>query len=152
MVYNGEGDSFQIKFKDGNKTGISLGSEKLQSMASSIADARAKNLTYSVIVNKTQTYSGAYTIKADELGFTDSGFYVHVFISKKTNSDEHSYFTPKTRRIQPMMAPTIKAVPLYKQESKHRMKRQEDYAETWVYRRSAKFSTPALQFREYAKS
>ena len=98
LVYNGEGDSFQIKFKDGNKTGISLGSEKLQSMASSIADARAKNLTYSVIVNKTQTYSGAYTIKADELGFTDSGFYVHVFISKKTNSDEHSYFTPKNEK------------------------------------------------------
>lgn len=94
VSYASSGENFNVTFKNGNSSKKGPDKKSLVALSQNIADTRAKNLSYSVVVNKTKDYSGAYTISADSLGFTDSGFYVHIFISKKANSDEHSYFAP----------------------------------------------------------
>lgn len=70
------------------------------SYAAQITDAQARNLTYSVVVNNSDSYNGALSVPATDLGFADDGtsdgeslYYVHIFITKKANSDEHNYMS-----------------------------------------------------------
>lgn len=97
VAFTGTGSGVAAVFKDGNSSVSNAPkADQLTNLAKNIADARAKNLTYSVVVNKTKSYDGALSVPASELGFTgDTSFYVHIFISKKSSSDEHSYFTPE---------------------------------------------------------
>lgn len=66
-------------------------------------DADAKNLEYSVIVNQTKEYPDAsgYKISCDigSLGLVvddKNTYYVHIFITKKANSNETNYFEYNT--------------------------------------------------------
>ena len=60
-------------------------------------DELAKNIEYSVVVNSTKSYDASSSTiyknaKADKFGL-DGDLYVHVFVSKKKNTDETNYFT-----------------------------------------------------------
>lgn len=83
---------------DFSKNATTVTANSWSKLASDITDAQARNLSYSVVINNADSYSGAISIPATELGFAgdDSGkslYYVHIFISKKANSDEHNYFS-----------------------------------------------------------
>lgn len=60
-----------------------------------ISDQQAGNLEYSVVINKTSSYDNAQTINASLLGLQSDDYYIHLFISKKANSDETNYFEVK---------------------------------------------------------
>lgn len=69
---------------------------KLSEAAGSISDAQARNLVYSVVVNRSKEYDNALSVPASLFGFSENdGYYVHIFITKKVNSDEHNYMTVK---------------------------------------------------------
>ena len=59
-------------------------------------DQDADNLEYSVVINTTPSYTNAQTIAASKLGLqnakTGNEWYIHLFISKKQNSDDTNDF------------------------------------------------------------
>lgn len=81
----------------GNDKVTSLNNKTQESLAAiKLTDQQARNLEYSVVVNKTASYPNACTVDASELGLSaDSGLYLHVFVTKKANSDETKYFEVK---------------------------------------------------------
>lgn len=86
-VKKGEGSaSFTIS---DSKNGSSV---NIANQAGNMTDNQARNLSYSVVVNRTKNYDNALSVPATEFGFSDE-YYVHIFISKKANSDEHNYLT-----------------------------------------------------------
>lgn len=60
-----------------------------------VSDQQAGNLEYSVVINTTESYDNAQTINASLLGLDSDAYYIHLFISKKANSDETNYFEVK---------------------------------------------------------
>lgn len=60
-----------------------------------ISDQQAGNLEYSVVINTTSSYDNAQTINASLLGLNSDSYYIHLFVSKKANSDETNYFEVK---------------------------------------------------------
>lgn len=66
---------------------------------SMITDSMAENLEYSAVVNSVDSYDGAISMPLTSCGLstsensTASEKYIHLMITKKSNSNEHSYLT-----------------------------------------------------------
>lgn len=91
-------NGYSFKISDGKISGIidsAKNSATVTDVANSITDTQANNLQYNVIVNSNPSYSDESVAAKplSDLGLTNGGnaLFVHLYITKTANSDEHNY-------------------------------------------------------------
>lgn len=88
--------NLKSSWKSSLESGSGLGAEDAAIISGiTISDQQAGNLEYSVVINTTSSYDNAQTINASLLGLNSDSYYIHLFVSKKANSDETNYFEVK---------------------------------------------------------